>query len=444
MISQQPVGWGPQLAVASGRQRSHRLGRPADMVVIMSSLQNRLSRRRLDVAPNKQLQGLMKPPPGPKSDFFRSHEASLFDGLHRNTRLHWALHWNSFIQGRSLIPISKAERARIQAFQKASAQKQTRRMWVWHMTEMHPVWNLIVFSTIWIGAISDMIETALSPANVSGMLATERIEIFCVVVFTLELVVRVLSCPSRVRFVMSVMNWIDLVAILPWYIEAIVARVDASTKKSPLTSVSTTIRSLRLSLATIYLANLTKHCLTQLINHSTTHQRLGGYQVAATRPHAPRHQVRSVLVICAYVHRGVRPITPLARHPHHHHAHHRPPLRHHPLQCGGMRACACMYVCLCMSSSSAPSSTMWRYACMCMHVCVPLHVLLFGTILYNVEVCVQRACACMYVCLCMSSSLAPSSTMWRYACLCMHVCVPLHVLLFGTILHNVEVHAPLT
>jgi len=216
------------------------------MVVMMSSLSHRLSRKKLDVAPNQHVQGLMKPPPGPKSDFFRLHEVSLFDGLHRNTRLHWALHWNSFIQGRSLIPISKAERARVKAFQKASVQKQTRRMWVWHMTEMHPVWNLIVFSTIWIGAISDMIETALTPANVSGMLATERIEIFCVVVFTLELVVRVSSCPSRVRFVMSVMNWIDLVAILPWYIEAIVARVDASTKKSPLTSVSTTIRLLRL------------------------------------------------------------------------------------------------------------------------------------------------------------------------------------------------------
>ena len=48
-------------------------------------------------------------------------------------------------------------------------------------------------------------------------------EYVAVAVFTFELVCRFLSCPSKRYFVQGVMNWIDLIAILPFYIELGVA-----------------------------------------------------------------------------------------------------------------------------------------------------------------------------------------------------------------------------
>lgn len=44
-------------------------------------------------------------------------------------------------------------------------------------------------------------------------------EIFAVACFTIEFVLRFVSCPSKLRFVQGTMNWVDLVAILPFYLE---------------------------------------------------------------------------------------------------------------------------------------------------------------------------------------------------------------------------------
>ena len=48
-------------------------------------------------------------------------------------------------------------------------------------------------------------------------------EYVAVAVFTFELICRFASCPSKWRFVQGVMNWVDLIAILPFYIELGVA-----------------------------------------------------------------------------------------------------------------------------------------------------------------------------------------------------------------------------
>jgi len=55
-------------------------------------------------------------------------------------------------------------------------------------------------------------------------------EYVAVAVFTFELVCRFLSCPSKWRFVQSAMNWVDLIAILPFFIEtAVTAALSSST-----------------------------------------------------------------------------------------------------------------------------------------------------------------------------------------------------------------------
>ena len=51
------------------------------------------------------------------------------------------------------------------------------------------------------------------------------LECGCVVVFTIEFVGRVLSCPDLKQFVGDFLNWIDLMAIVPFYIEEAVQMV---------------------------------------------------------------------------------------------------------------------------------------------------------------------------------------------------------------------------
>eukprot|EP01029_Cantina_marsupialis_P021501 TRINITY_DN5152_c0_g2_i1.p1 TRINITY_DN5152_c0_g2~~TRINITY_DN5152_c0_g2_i1.p1 ORF type:complete len:487 (-),score=116.00 TRINITY_DN5152_c0_g2_i1:90-1550(-) len=47
------------------------------------------------------------------------------------------------------------------------------------------------------------------------------IEIFCVAFFTIEFVLRVLSCPSQKKFWSTLLNWIDFLAIMPVYVQMV-------------------------------------------------------------------------------------------------------------------------------------------------------------------------------------------------------------------------------
>ena len=45
------------------------------------------------------------------------------------------------------------------------------------------------------------------------------IETSCIIFFTIELIARFISCPDKVLFLRTAMNWIDFVTIIPYYIQ---------------------------------------------------------------------------------------------------------------------------------------------------------------------------------------------------------------------------------
>ncbi|EDO38237.1 predicted protein, partial [Nematostella vectensis] len=46
----------------------------------------------------------------------------------------------------------------------------------------------------------------------------DHIEMFCSIFFSFELFMRLISCPSKLHFCRGIMNWIDFVAIIPFYV----------------------------------------------------------------------------------------------------------------------------------------------------------------------------------------------------------------------------------
>ncbi|CAF0834952.1 unnamed protein product [Adineta ricciae] len=51
------------------------------------------------------------------------------------------------------------------------------------------------------------------------------IQAICIVFFTLEFLLRLVSCPSYLQFLKSILNWIDILAIVPFYIRLIIILV---------------------------------------------------------------------------------------------------------------------------------------------------------------------------------------------------------------------------
>eukprot|EP00112_Aurelia_sp_Birch-Aquarium-sp1_P022363 Seg628.2 transcript_id=Seg628.2/GoldUCD/mRNA.D3Y31 product="Potassium voltage-gated channel subfamily A member 10" protein_id=Seg628.2/GoldUCD/D3Y31 len=47
------------------------------------------------------------------------------------------------------------------------------------------------------------------------------LEGICVAWFTFELAIRFIVCPSRIKFIKNIMNWIDFLAIIPFFVEII-------------------------------------------------------------------------------------------------------------------------------------------------------------------------------------------------------------------------------
>lgn len=77
-----------------------------------------------------------------------------------------------------------------------------------------------VMALIVISCISFVVETDLAYHNMEYPIFS-YIEYVCIVQFTIEYLVRLISCPDKVDFLYNFMNTVDLVAILPFYIEKV-------------------------------------------------------------------------------------------------------------------------------------------------------------------------------------------------------------------------------
>jgi hypothetical protein len=175
---------------------------------------------------------LLRPRPGPQSSLFEAH-ASSKGVLHRATEGHFNLHWYSLTRARSLDPGDGRRRAlhpgSLAAVAAADAAEGVVvggiarcRAHVWKVSETSRTWSLLVFLAIGVSSISDMVDTELSVPGVrerspGGLRATRWIELITMSLFSIELVVRLACCPSRLRFFRSAFNWIDVIAVVPWW-----------------------------------------------------------------------------------------------------------------------------------------------------------------------------------------------------------------------------------
>lgn len=78
--------------------------------------------------------------------------------------------------------------------------------------------SIVVMALIAISCLMFILESVEAIVTIPGaetFFAT--VETFCVLGFTVEFVCRVTTTPSLISFCLGALNWIDLIAILPWY-----------------------------------------------------------------------------------------------------------------------------------------------------------------------------------------------------------------------------------
>ncbi len=87
------------------------------------------------------------------------------------------------------------------------------------------------------------------------------VEIFCVTWFSLEFVLRLLSCPSKWKFISSLLNMVDLLTILPYFIGL---GINSDSNATPL-SVLRVVRLVRV----FRVFKLSRHSLSlQILGHT--------------------------------------------------------------------------------------------------------------------------------------------------------------------------------
>jgi len=104
-----------------------------------------------------------------------------------------------------LAPLSLREKAWI-TFEEPSSSNVAQALAIWIMV-------LILLS-----CISFIVETDIKYVH-ANLDVFKQIEFFCIIQFTIEYCVRLLVCPDKIQFCKSFLNAIDLLAIMPFYIE---------------------------------------------------------------------------------------------------------------------------------------------------------------------------------------------------------------------------------
>lgn len=84
-----------------------------------------------------------------------------------------------------------------------------------------------IMALIVLTGVAFILETVPGEASIDPNV-WNTIETICVVCFTIELAVRLLSCPDYGAYIREPMNWVDIIAIAPWYVETFVTSSGAS------------------------------------------------------------------------------------------------------------------------------------------------------------------------------------------------------------------------
>ena len=77
---------------------------------------------------------------------------------------------------------------------------------------------ITLVGTILLSTVALILESEPSLSGEDYKAVWNTIESVCVTIFTIEFLARLAACPSLIDFVLGAMNWMDLIAILPFYI----------------------------------------------------------------------------------------------------------------------------------------------------------------------------------------------------------------------------------
>lgn len=91
------------------------------------------------------------------------------------------------------------------------------------------IWAITIILVIGISVGAYVVET-LPVFHKKDLETWDLLEFVCVMIFTVELVLRFFACPDKCAFLSytQFMNWIDILAIVPWYIEKVIQEITGS------------------------------------------------------------------------------------------------------------------------------------------------------------------------------------------------------------------------
>ena len=79
-------------------------------------------------------------------------------------------------------------------------------------------YTLVYFACIILAVIGSILRTLPDYKTNTSILTTfDQIEYVCMIFFTVEFVVRLLICPSLIGFFMTLLNYIDILPLIPFY-----------------------------------------------------------------------------------------------------------------------------------------------------------------------------------------------------------------------------------
>ena len=89
-------------------------------------------------------------------------------------------------------------------------------------------WYFVSLAMVSIFLISFVTQDFLSSEDKNSPMhfAVETIDTICVIFFTFEYVIRFINSPNKTRFLKNGMNWIDLLALVPFYVNLCLQQLD--------------------------------------------------------------------------------------------------------------------------------------------------------------------------------------------------------------------------